>query len=48
MKPRCKADTWCYTTSNSSSRNKVKRITNRIHRREDKKLIENELKEEDL
>ena len=48
MKPRCKADTWCYTTSNSKSRNKVKRITNKIHRREDKKLINKELEGEDI
>ena len=45
MKLRVKNDSWCYTVSNSSSRNKVKRITNKQHRRQDKKEIEKELNE---
>lgn len=46
MKPRSKIDTWCYTLSNSKSRNKVKRITNKAHRREDKKIINKEIDDE--
>ena len=45
VKPRSKIDTWCYTTSNSKSRNRVKRIVNKVHRREDKKIIKKEMSE---
>ena len=47
MKPKVKNDSWCYTTSNSSSRKRVKRISNKQHRRKDKEEIKNELIEGD-
>ena len=38
-KPRSKIDKWCYTASKTSARNRIKRLTNKAHRRDDKKLI---------
>jgi hypothetical protein len=40
MKPRVKNDSWCYTASKPSARNRVKRIAHKRHRRDDRKIIE--------
>jgi hypothetical protein len=42
MKPRVKNDSWCYTATNRSAREKVKRLSSKRHRREDKKIINGE------
>ena len=44
-KPRCKNDSWCYTASKTSARKRVKRISNKQHRREDKLIINEERNE---
>lgn len=41
-KPRCKNDSWCYTASKTSARKRVKRISNKQHRRDDKLIINEE------
>ncbi|MDR1622110.1 MAG: hypothetical protein LBS00_07030 [Synergistaceae bacterium] len=38
MKPRVKNDSWCYTASKTAARQRVKRLSAKRHRREDKKL----------
>ena len=42
VKPRVKNDSWCYTTSKRAAREKVKRLTNKRHRRDNKKIINGE------
>lgn len=44
-KPICKNDSWCYSTSKTSARKRVKRISNKQHRKIDKLVIEEERKE---
>jgi hypothetical protein len=44
MRPRVKNDSWCYTTSKTSARKKVKRIANKQRRRNDRNIVEGELK----
>ena len=44
MKPRVKNDSWCYTTSKRAAREKVKRLANKRHRRDNKKIINGETK----
>lgn len=46
-KPRCKNDSWCYTASKTSARKRVKRISNKQHRRGDKLIINEERNEID-
>jgi hypothetical protein len=42
MKPRLKNDSWCYTTSKRPARQKVKRISHKRHRRDDRDIIQTE------
>ena len=44
MKPRVKNDSWCYTTSKRAAREKVKRLTNKRHRRDNKRIINGEVR----
>jgi hypothetical protein len=39
MKPRVKEDSWCYTASKKSARKKIKRVTHKAHRRNDREVI---------
>jgi hypothetical protein len=39
MKPRVKNDSWCYTATKTSARQRVKRLRAKRHRQEDKKVI---------
>lgn len=39
MKPRSKNDSWCYAASTRVARGKIRRLTNKRHRREEKKSI---------
>jgi hypothetical protein len=39
MKPRVKNDSWCYTASKTAARQKVRRLTRKRHRQEDRKII---------
>ena len=39
MKPRVKNDSWCYTASRTGTRRKIKRLTRKRHRRDDRRLI---------
>ena len=39
MKPRVKNDSWFYTTSTTSARRKVKRLTRKRHRDSDRRLV---------
>jgi hypothetical protein len=39
MKPRVKNDSWCYTTSKRSAREKAKRLSHKLHRRDDRKIV---------
>ncbi len=42
MKPRVKNDSWCYTVSRKEVRKKIKRLTRKRHRRDDKRVIRDE------
>lgn len=42
MKPRAKNDSWWYPATKRASRRRVRRITNKRHRRADRKLIQKE------
>ena len=44
MKPRVKNDSWCYTTSKRAAREKIKRLSNKRHRQNNKKIINGEVK----
>ena len=37
MKPRVKNDSWCYTASNRAAREKIKRLSNKRHRQNNRK-----------
>lgn len=45
MRPRVKNDSWCYTVSKTSSRRKVKRLTNKRHRQGDMRFMRREVEE---
>lgn len=38
MKPKCKQDSWCYTSSKRSARHRVRRATSKGHRRAEKRM----------
>jgi hypothetical protein len=42
MKPRSKNDSWCHTASTRQTRKKIRRLTNKRHRREDERIIRRE------
>jgi len=44
MKPRVKNDSWCYTASKRAAREKVKRLSNKRHRQNNKKIINGEVR----
>jgi hypothetical protein len=39
MKPRVKNDSWCYTASKTAARRRVKRLSVKRHRQEDRKIL---------
>jgi len=39
MKPRVKNDSWCYTASTKSARRKIKRLAQKRHRDNDRRIV---------